>query len=148
METYLRAAVERAMKVQEVIMRAMARKINWVQAGEILGMCERQMRRWKQRYQEAGYAGPSSLAEATLMWFGKAAPVNRTDAHNDKNTPRIARLSSPVLTNWNAVRNPEGQVIRPSPKRRGRGPCRNCLSDGKSFRKLLKATRVVADQDR
>jgi len=29
METYLRAAVERAMKVQEVIMRAMARKITW-----------------------------------------------------------------------------------------------------------------------
>ena len=29
MESYPRAAVERAMKVQEVILRAMAKKISW-----------------------------------------------------------------------------------------------------------------------
>ena len=57
METYPRAAVERAMKVQEVIMRAMAKKITWTQAGEILGLCDRQMRRWKERYMEFGYDG-------------------------------------------------------------------------------------------
>jgi transposase len=57
METYPRAAVERAMKVQEVILRAVARKITWAQAGEIIGLCERQMRRWKERYQEFGYDG-------------------------------------------------------------------------------------------
>ena len=45
------------MKVQEVIMRAMAKKITWAQAGEIIGLCERQMRRWKERYQEYGYDG-------------------------------------------------------------------------------------------
>jgi hypothetical protein len=28
------------MKVQEVIMRAMAKKITWTQAGEIIGQCE------------------------------------------------------------------------------------------------------------
>ena len=43
METYPRAAVERAMKVQEVIMRAMAKKITWAQAGEIIGLCDRRM---------------------------------------------------------------------------------------------------------
>lgn len=57
METYPRAAVERAMKVQEVIMRAMAKKMTWAQAGEVIGLCERQMRRWKQRYEEYGYDG-------------------------------------------------------------------------------------------
>jgi hypothetical protein len=57
METYPRAAVERAMKIQEVILRAVAKKINWTQAGEIIGLRERQMRRWKQRYQEFGYDG-------------------------------------------------------------------------------------------
>ena len=36
METYPRAAVERVMKVQEVIMRAMAKKITWKQAGEMV----------------------------------------------------------------------------------------------------------------
>ena len=56
-EMYPRAAVERAMKVQEVIMRAMAKKITWTQAGEILGLCDRQMRRWKERYIEFGYDG-------------------------------------------------------------------------------------------
>jgi len=55
MESYPRAAVERAMKVQEVILRAMAKKITWAQAGEIIGLCERQMRRWKERYLEVGY---------------------------------------------------------------------------------------------
>ena len=34
-ETHPKAAVERAMKVQEVILRAMARKITWWQAAEI-----------------------------------------------------------------------------------------------------------------
>jgi hypothetical protein len=43
------------MKVQEVIMRAMAKKITWTQAGEIKGRCDRRMRRWKERYIESGY---------------------------------------------------------------------------------------------
>ena len=57
METYPRAAVERAMKLQEVILRALARKITWAQAAEIVGIRDRQMRRWKQRYEEFGYDG-------------------------------------------------------------------------------------------
>jgi transposase len=56
-ESYPRAAVERAMKVQEVILRAMARKITWWQAAEIIGISDRQMRRWRERYQEHGYDG-------------------------------------------------------------------------------------------
>ena len=39
-----RAAVEWTMKVQEVILRAMAKKITWWQAAEIIGITERQMR--------------------------------------------------------------------------------------------------------
>ena len=42
MELYSRAAVERAMKVQEVILRAMAKKITWWQAAEIIGISDRQ----------------------------------------------------------------------------------------------------------
>jgi len=53
METYPRAAVERAMKVQEVILRAMAKKISGWQAAEIIGISDRQMRRWR----EHGYDG-------------------------------------------------------------------------------------------
>src|SRR5215472_4221560 len=57
METYPRAAVERTMKLQEVILRALAKKITWEQAAEIIGISDRQMRRWKQRYEEFGYDG-------------------------------------------------------------------------------------------
>jgi hypothetical protein len=45
MESYSKAAVERAMKLQEVILRAMAKKITWWQAAEIIGISDRQMRR-------------------------------------------------------------------------------------------------------
>ena len=45
------------MKVQEVILRAMAKKITWWQAAEIIGISDRQMRRWRERYEEFGYDG-------------------------------------------------------------------------------------------
>ena len=57
MHTYPRAAVERMMKVQEVILRALAKKITWWQAAEIIGLSDRQMRRWHWRYREYGYDG-------------------------------------------------------------------------------------------
>jgi hypothetical protein len=62
MEIYPRAAVERAMKIQEVILRAVAKKITWVQAAEILGLCERQMRRWKERYRSSAMTDCSITA--------------------------------------------------------------------------------------
>ena len=49
-EAHSQAVVERTMKVQEVIMRAMARKITWYEAAEIIGLSCRQMRRWEERW--------------------------------------------------------------------------------------------------
>jgi len=58
METYYpKPALERAMKVQEVILRAISGQILWVEAAEILGITDRQMRRWKRRYELYGYDG-------------------------------------------------------------------------------------------
>lgn len=54
---YPQPALERAMKVQEVILRAVSGQINWIQAAEVLGISCRQMRRWKTRYEEYGYDG-------------------------------------------------------------------------------------------
>lgn len=45
------------MKVQEVILRAMAGKIKWWDAAEILGVTDRSLRRWRKRYEEHGYDG-------------------------------------------------------------------------------------------
>src|SRR2546426_7071505 len=57
MFSYPKAAMERAMKVQEVILRAMAKRITWWQAAEIIGISDRHMRRWRERYEEFGYDG-------------------------------------------------------------------------------------------
>ena len=51
------AAVERAMKLQDVMLRAMAKRITWYQAAEILGLSGRQMLRWQTRYKHEGYDG-------------------------------------------------------------------------------------------
>ena len=76
-ETYPRAAVERAMKVQEVILRAMAKKITWWQAAEIVGMSDRQMRRLRWRY---GYDGLLDRAARTTEREASAAGAGRTGA--------------------------------------------------------------------
>src|SRR5437660_8191432 len=55
MQHYSEAAVERAMKVQEVILRAVAKKITWIQAAEIIGVTPRHMRRWKEKYEQFGF---------------------------------------------------------------------------------------------
>ena len=45
------------MKLQDVILKAIAKKISWMEAAEIAGVTDRTMRRIKQRYQEFGYNG-------------------------------------------------------------------------------------------
>jgi transposase len=45
------------MKIQEVILRAMSGDYSWVQAGEIIGLSPRSMRRWRRRYELRGYDG-------------------------------------------------------------------------------------------
>jgi len=57
MERSTEAAWERAMKIHEVMLRAMAKRITWWQAAEIIGISCRQMRRWHRRFEEHGYEG-------------------------------------------------------------------------------------------
>ena len=85
MRRYTDTAWERAMKIQDVILRAMAKTITWWQAAEILGISDRSMRRWKQRYEACGYDGlldrrcgkpspkrvPLKLAEEVLQLYGE-----------------------------------------------------------------------------
>jgi hypothetical protein len=54
---YLRAAVERAMKVQEVIVRALAGQLTWLQAADILGRSPRSIRRLRWKLERFGYDG-------------------------------------------------------------------------------------------
>ena len=57
MKQMTQVAVERAMKLQDVMLRAMAKRITWYQAAEILGISCRQMQRWKTRFEHEGYEG-------------------------------------------------------------------------------------------
>ena len=57
MRDYSEAAMERMMKIQDIILRAMAGKLKWFQAAEIIGISVRQMQRMKDRYEEFGYDG-------------------------------------------------------------------------------------------
>ena len=54
---YAPGAVERAMKAQDVIVRALAGAITWIQAAEMLGLSPRSVRRWRGRLEQAGYDG-------------------------------------------------------------------------------------------
>ena len=57
MDIYPRTAAERAMKLHEVLLRASAGKIKWWQAAELVGISERQLRRWRKRLEEQGHKG-------------------------------------------------------------------------------------------
>ena len=96
MPEYSRTAWERALKIQEVILRAMAKEISWWQAAEIIGISDRSMRRWRQRYDEHGYDGlldrrrgkpspkrvPLKVAEEVLQLYGeKYADLNVRHFH-------------------------------------------------------------------
>jgi transposase len=48
---------ERMMKLQDVILKAMAKKLTWMEAAEIAGMSVRNMQRKREAYQEHGYTG-------------------------------------------------------------------------------------------
>jgi len=56
-QQYSAAEMERMMKVQEVLLKAMAKKITWWAAAEIIGVSDRTMRRWRERLEAGGYAG-------------------------------------------------------------------------------------------
>jgi len=67
---YAAAAVERAMKVQEVICRVLAGTLTWLQGADILGIHTRSLRRWRARYEHDGVLdlhgrrrAPPSLAD-------------------------------------------------------------------------------------
>ena len=90
MGVYPAPAVERAMKVQEVILRAMSGEFAWVQVAEILGLSARSMRRWRARYQAHGYDGlydrrtrrpsPQRVPVATVERPWRSAPRRSTFA--------------------------------------------------------------------
>ena len=57
MTQYCITATVKAMKIQEVILKAVSNQILWTEAADIIGVSYRTMKRWKARYQDHGYDG-------------------------------------------------------------------------------------------
>ena len=66
--------VERMMKLQDVLLKAMAKRISWLSAAEIIGVTPRTMRRWRERMEEQGYDGLRDRRK------GKASQPRRCDS--------------------------------------------------------------------
>jgi transposase len=88
---YAAAAVERAMKIQQVIVRALSGAITWLQAADILGVDPRSVRRWRARY-EAG--GPVALYDRR-----RVRPARRQAPAPE--VQRILRLYRERFAGWN-----------------------------------------------
>src|SRR5579863_8366891 len=65
--------MERMMKVQDVLLKAMAKKMTWWAAAEILGVTDRTMRRWRDRLETDGYSGLADRRKGKPS--GKRIPV-------------------------------------------------------------------------
>src|SRR5262245_39368225 len=85
------AAVERAMKIQEVIMRALSGTITWLQAADILGLDPRSVRRWRARYERGGRVG--LYDRRCLRPSRRKAPAPEVQ--------RIVRLYRERFSGWN-----------------------------------------------
>jgi len=95
---YSTAEMERMMKVQDVLLKAMAKKLTWWAAAEIIGVTDRTMRRWRERLETDGYSGladrrkgkpsakriPLATAEEVLRLFPQVYPDLSIRHFNEK----------------------------------------------------------------
>ena len=61
------------MKLQDAIPKATVKKISWLEAAEIIGVCDRTMRRMREEYQKFGYTGLRAQG-----WWPSGASVGHT----------------------------------------------------------------------
>jgi len=57
MQAYSPTAKERAMKMREVLLEALAGKMSWIHAADVLGLSPRTVRRWREKFDESGIDG-------------------------------------------------------------------------------------------
>ena len=73
--SYPDAVWERAMTVQQVILKALAARLHWYRAADILGFSPRTLRRWRERYEKHGHIGrPLEAAGAVDAKNASTAP--------------------------------------------------------------------------
>jgi hypothetical protein len=71
-QQYSAAEMERMMKLQDVLLKAMAKKITWWDAAEMIGVTDRTMRRWREQLEEHGYSGLGTAGGGSRVRGGSA----------------------------------------------------------------------------
>ena len=145
MKLYPGPAMERTMKLQEVILRAMSGEITWVQAAHILRMTPRNLRRLRAGYERLGYDGLIDRRRGRPS--GKKADVREVErilrlyrerykGFNALHYHEIAQREHGVTLSYTFVKNvlqTAGLVAR----RKKRGPHRRRRPRKESFGEML-----------
>jgi transposase len=149
--TYPRAAVERAMKVQAVILRALSGQQSWLQVADTLGVSPRTVRRWRRRYEVHGYTGlidhrrgrPSGravpLAEVQRilrLYRERYGPRDGQPGFNVRHYYQTLRRAHAVTVSYTFVKHAL-QTAGLVPKRRARGRHRRRREPRPCFGELL-----------
>jgi transposase len=110
---YAASAWERAMTVQEVVLKALSGEIHWFRAADILGMSARTLRRWRERYEQHGYVGLVDKRRQSPSVRRIAAPVverllrlyrERYRGFNVRHFHQIARREHGVIVSYSFLK--------------------------------------------
>ena len=143
--TYPEAAWERAMTVQEVMLKALSGELHWFRAAEILGWSPRTLRRWRERYEAQGHLGlfdrrrlrpskrrvPAGQVELVLRLYRE-----RYAGFNIRHFHQIARREHGVTVSYSFVKQTL-QTARLVKKHRTRGRHRRRREPRACFGELL-----------
>jgi hypothetical protein len=138
-------ALERAMQIKEVMLRAMNKEYSWLQAAEILGITPRGLRRLRQRMDQFGYQGlvdmrhgrpsprrtPVPEVERILELYRERYP-----GFNGRHFWQLVRRDHAVRLSYSCVK----QILQGAgllKKRRARGPHRRRRERKESFGQML-----------
>jgi len=148
--TYTRAAVERAMKVQEVILRALSGRQSWLQVADVLGVSPRTVRRLRLRYQKLGCSGlfdrrrqrspravPLAEVQRVLrLYRERYGPRDGHPGFNVRHFCDVARRDHDVRLSYSFIKQAL-QAAGLVPKRRARGRHRRRREPRPCFGELL-----------
>src|SRR4030095_10565480 len=120
--TYAVIAVERAMKIQEVILRAMSGALTWLQAAELLGLDPRSSLSWRSGTIDLELSRPSARPRGGIE--DTSSKGHLRPGPRDATTSSISLLHL-HLGSWGALVSMTSKVpVRPLPVLRERNPGR------------------------
>jgi transposase len=149
--TYTQAAMERAMKVHEVLMQALNGRQPWIHVAEVLGVSARTVRRLRARYEKTGFTGlydhrhhtpsPRAVPVAEVqrllqLYRERYGPRDGYPGFNVRHFYHIARRQHGVTVSYSFVKKAL-QAAGLVPKRRARGRHRRRRPPRPCFGELL-----------